>query len=61
LACDPEEAESIASALQRLLDDPKCMSEMGEGGRQKIAADWNYETQFAKVMECIGELHHARL
>ncbi len=48
--CDPASPESIASALQWLFDHPHERIEMGERGRQRIAADWNYDHQFAPVL-----------
>jgi glycosyltransferase involved in cell wall biosynthesis len=49
LACNPEDPHSIAGALRWLIDHPVEMRAMGERGRQRVAADWNYETQFASV------------
>jgi glycosyltransferase involved in cell wall biosynthesis len=52
-ACDPENAESIASALQALYDDRQSTAERGENGRQRILGDWNYDRQFAPVRELL--------
>lgn len=49
-ACDPASPPSIAGALRWLLDHPDERLEMGERGRQRIAADWNYDHQFAPVL-----------
>ncbi len=49
LACDPAQADSVAAAVQRFLDDPVQMRAMGERGRQRILDGWNYETQLAPV------------
>jgi glycosyltransferase involved in cell wall biosynthesis len=51
LACVAEEPQSIASAIAWWLAHPEEMRAMGERGRARIAADWNYETQFAPVLE----------
>lgn len=51
LACDPDNPQSIAAALQWFLDHPAELREMGERGRRRIAAEWNYETQFRPVLE----------
>jgi glycosyltransferase involved in cell wall biosynthesis len=51
LACAAEEPRSIASAISWWLAHPEEMRAMGERGRARIAADWNYETQFAPVLE----------
>lgn len=55
IACDPEDAESIAAALRWFLEHPAAMRAMGERGRQQIAAQWHYERQFAPVLEQLNE------
>jgi glycosyltransferase involved in cell wall biosynthesis len=54
LACDPDDPRSIAAALHWFLEHPVEMRKMGERGRQKIRTEWNYETQFSPVFECIS-------
>jgi glycosyltransferase involved in cell wall biosynthesis len=49
LACDPQDPESIAGAVRRFLGDPGLARSMGENGRQRILADWNYEGRFLPV------------
>jgi glycosyltransferase involved in cell wall biosynthesis len=49
LACDPNDAESIARTIRRFLDDPELARSMGEKGRQRILTDWNYECGFLPV------------
>lgn len=51
LTCDPEDPESIATALRWFLDHPVEMRAMGERGRQKIATEWNYEMEFFPILE----------
>jgi glycosyltransferase involved in cell wall biosynthesis len=51
LACRSSDAESIARSLLWFIEHPEEAREMGERGRQRILADWNYETQFQKVQE----------
>jgi glycosyltransferase involved in cell wall biosynthesis len=53
LACDPADPASIAEAVGGLLAHPARMREMGERGRQRIVEEWNYERQFAPVLERI--------
>jgi glycosyltransferase involved in cell wall biosynthesis len=53
LACNPEDAASIAAALRPLVEHPSGMREMGESGRRQILAHWNYETVFAPVFDLI--------
>jgi glycosyltransferase involved in cell wall biosynthesis len=55
LACDPDDPGSIAMALYWLLDHPHEMRRMGEEGRQKVVAEWNYETQFMPVWQRMKE------
>ncbi|HYN10668.1 MAG TPA: glycosyltransferase [Vicinamibacterales bacterium] len=48
--CDPASPESVATALRWLLEHPDERVAMGRRGRQRVAADWNYEHQFAPVL-----------
>lgn len=57
LSCEPNNPESIASALRWFLNHPLEMRAMGERGRERILADWNYEATFAPVLEVIKGLH----
>ena len=50
LACDPADAASIAAAFRRLAADRAATRAMGEAARQRIAADWAYDEQFAPVI-----------
>jgi glycosyltransferase involved in cell wall biosynthesis len=50
LACNPDDPESIAAALRWFLTHPGERRDMGERGRQRIEAEWNYERQFAPVL-----------
>jgi len=47
--CDPRDAASIAAALREWIADPVAMRHAGELGRQRIAAEWNYENMFRPV------------
>ena len=49
VACDPDDAASIARALRRL-DDVALLRRMGLAARARIVSDWNYETQFSPVL-----------
>jgi glycosyltransferase involved in cell wall biosynthesis len=51
LPVNPEDAASIAAALRWLLERPDELRKMGERGRQRILAEWNYEKQFRPVFE----------
>ncbi len=51
LACEARDPRSIASALRWFIDHPTEMRAMGERGRQRVVAEWNYEAQFAPVQD----------
>jgi glycosyltransferase involved in cell wall biosynthesis len=55
LACDPDDARSIAAALARLDEDAEGTRTMGERGARRILEEWNYETQFSRVMAEIAD------
>jgi glycosyltransferase involved in cell wall biosynthesis len=48
-ACNPTDASSIATAIRWFAEHPDETRAMGERGRQRVALDWNYETQFRPV------------
>ena len=49
LACDPADPAVIAAVLGRLAADPAGTRAMGEVGRRRVLAEWNYESQFEPV------------
>lgn len=53
LAVDPRDPQSIASAIKWCLEHLSETHAMGEQGRKKILSEWNYETQFNKVLEIL--------
>ncbi len=53
LACNPTDSQSIAKAINWFMEHPEEMRTMGERGRQRIISEWNYEAQFAPVLEKI--------
>lgn len=55
LACDMQSPESIAGALRWYLQNRDEARRVGELGRQRIAAEWNYETQFKPVLEVLNQ------
>jgi glycosyltransferase involved in cell wall biosynthesis len=59
LACNPEDPSSIAAALSWFLEHPAETVAMGERGRQRIASEWNYETQFSPVLDYITKMTSA--
>jgi glycosyltransferase involved in cell wall biosynthesis len=54
--CDPADPASIAAALRWFADNPEETRAMGERGRQRVLADWNYETQFEPVKRLLEAL-----
>jgi glycosyltransferase involved in cell wall biosynthesis len=53
-SCDPHTPEAIAAAVRWFLVHPAETGAMGESGRRRVAAEWNYENQFRPVAELIG-------
>jgi glycosyltransferase involved in cell wall biosynthesis len=51
--CDPQDADSIAGAVRRFLEDPGLARAMGEMGRRRILDEWNYEACFQPVRRCL--------
>ncbi len=51
LACNPGDVDSLRAALAWYCANPEQVRAMGERGRQRIVAEWNYERQFAGVAE----------
>jgi len=54
LACDPRDAESIATALAWAATHRGELCAIAARGRQRLLADWNYETQFAPVLRALS-------
>lgn len=55
LACDPADPASIAAAIQYFCDHPEQVQAMGERGRQRVLAEWNYQAQFQDIVERLLE------
>ncbi len=49
--CEPASASSLAGAFDWFGSHPSEIQAMGERGRQRILADWNYEHAFAPVLD----------
>jgi glycosyltransferase involved in cell wall biosynthesis len=60
VACDPADAVSIASAVRSLMTNQESLHQMQQRARQKIADEWNYETQFRPVAAMIHDFVAAR-
>jgi glycosyltransferase involved in cell wall biosynthesis len=52
-SCNPEDPESIASALRWFIENPVKTRNMGERGRKQVLDEWNYETQFEAVSRAL--------
>lgn len=52
-ACNPNDVESVLQALRWFLENPSERRAMGERGRTKIETEWNYERQFAPVLDAL--------
>ena len=50
-ACNPFDVDSVVSALHWFLNHPSERQEMGQRGRRKIEAEWNYDVAFAPIFE----------
>ncbi|MEI8342824.1 MAG: glycosyltransferase [Verrucomicrobiota bacterium] len=52
-SCDPSDVEAIADALRWFYEKPAEAAAMGRAGQQRTREEWNYERQFAPVLERI--------
>jgi glycosyltransferase involved in cell wall biosynthesis len=53
LACDPTDVDSLSAALGWFIDHPDERRAMAARARNKIEAEWNYDTQFRAVLESL--------
>jgi hypothetical protein len=51
--CNPDDPDSIAAAIRWFYHHPAETAAMGRAGQQRIREEWNYEKQFAPVLERI--------
>ena len=54
LSAAPDSASSIASALQWFMEHREQTRAMGERGRQRLLADWNYERAFEPLLTAMS-------
>ena len=52
-SCNPQDPESIASAVRWFVENPAKTRDMGERGRKRVLDEWNYETQFEAVSRAL--------
>jgi glycosyltransferase involved in cell wall biosynthesis len=55
-SADPSSVESIAQAVRAWVAERGVAQAMGEAGRQRVLAEWNYEKQFKPVKRLLEEL-----
>jgi glycosyltransferase involved in cell wall biosynthesis len=56
LTADESSPESIAAAVNVLLGDPDLARRLGEAGARASRKEFNYESQFAPVLEAFRSL-----
>ena len=52
-SCDPNDPDAIASLLRWFYENPSEAAAMGRAGQLRTSEEWNYERQFAPVLEHI--------
>jgi glycosyltransferase involved in cell wall biosynthesis len=61
-ACNAADPEAIASTLRWFYAHYEEAAEMGHKGRERVAAEWNYEGQFNRVLKILnGEAESAAI
>jgi glycosyltransferase involved in cell wall biosynthesis len=55
-SCNPNDADAIAAALRWFYENPVEAAAMGRSGQQRTREEWNYERQFAPVLEQIQSM-----
>jgi glycosyltransferase involved in cell wall biosynthesis len=58
--CDPGSAADLARVFTKLIHDPARTRAMGEAGRRRVLAEWNYEHQLEPVMNLLEGAAEAR-
>lgn len=53
IACDPTNVPDLAAAMAWCCANPARVRELGEAGRRRVHADWNYERQFQPVLDVL--------
>jgi len=53
---DPENADKIAAAIRRLLDDPEEARRMGENGRRAVKEEFNWGVEEKKLLALYKEI-----
>jgi len=53
LVCNPSRVESIAAAFDWAVDNRAAVREVATRGWERLRLDWNYESQFAPVLDAM--------
>ena len=53
LSCDPRDAGSVANTLGAALERRSVLRDLADRGWQRLELDWNYEHQFAPVLDAM--------
>jgi len=53
LPCNPSQVESIAAAFEWAADNRAAVREVATRGWERLRLDWNYESQFAPVLDAM--------
>jgi glycosyltransferase involved in cell wall biosynthesis len=53
LACNPVDVDSLSAAVGWFVDHPEARRAMATRARNKIQAEWNYDTKFRAVLEAL--------
>ena len=54
--CEPGNQEALVKVLKWLASHPEEVRRMGAQGKQWVKSEWNYESQFAPVLQVINNL-----
>jgi glycosyltransferase involved in cell wall biosynthesis len=54
LCCNPSDPSSIATAVRYLCENSDTRRSMAVKGQQRILSEWNYESEFKKVLPAWG-------
>jgi hypothetical protein len=52
-ACNPADVNSLAAVMTWCVEHREQVRAMGEAGRRRILAEWNYERQFHDVAQAL--------
>jgi glycosyltransferase involved in cell wall biosynthesis len=54
LVCDPTDAQGVAAAVRSLMKNTEAWRQMADAGRERVISTWNYESQFAPLLELMN-------